>query len=306
MPKTACVVTPLPTLSWPDRSPESPQVWVSRYTSQPHTSPSRPHTHAFFELLFVEAGEGWHKIGERQTWAQAGDLFVIVPGEIHDPRGLDHATKWIVAFGADTLNLGQTEADLFLPQQLQLRSLLCNQQVETRHLHIAPQELPRWLLQLQQLQRELGNKHFGFTEAARALLILLLIDIARLVPIDKTVQPELELPKCSMQSRPLLTRVFRFIEANYRQPIGLSEVAKAVNFSPAYLTDLVRRETGRTVLEWIVEHRMALARRLLLETDESVNQIVQTVGYLDPGHFIRLFRRLHGTTPQAWRLSHRR
>ncbi|MBV8885690.1 MAG: helix-turn-helix transcriptional regulator [Chroococcidiopsidaceae cyanobacterium CP_BM_RX_35] len=303
MQKTACVVTPLPTLSWPDRSPESPQVWVSRYTSQPHTSPSRPHTHAFFELLFVEAGEGWHKIGERQVWAQAGDLFVIVPGEVHDPRGLDRATKWIVAFGGDALSLPQTEADLFLPQQL--RSLLYSQQVEARHLHIAPQELPRWLLQLQQLQRELGNKHFGFTEAARALLILLLIDIARLVPIDKTVQPELELPKCSMQSRPLLTRVFRFIEANYRQPIGLSEVAKAVNFSPAYLTDLVRRETGRTVLEWIVEHRMALARRLLLETDESVNQIVQTVGYLDPGHFIRLFRRLHGTTPQAWRLSHR-
>ncbi|MBV9386410.1 MAG: helix-turn-helix transcriptional regulator [Chroococcidiopsidaceae cyanobacterium CP_BM_ER_R8_30] len=303
MPKTACVVTPLPTLSWPDRSPESPQVWVSRYTSQPHTPPSRSHTHAFFELLFVEAGEGWHKIGERQLWAQVGDLFVVAPGEVHDPSGLDRASKWIVAFSADALNLGQTEPDLFLPPSL--RSLLYSQQVKTRHLHIPPQELPRWLLQLQQLQQELGNKHLGFTEAARALLMLLLIDIARLVQTDKTLEPELLLPKCSAQSRPLLAKVFRFIETNYCQPIGLSEVAKAVNFSPAYLTDLVRRETGRTVLEWIVERRMVLARRLLLETDESVNQIVQTVGYLDPGHFIRLFRRLHGTTPQAWRLSHR-
>ncbi|MBV9386843.1 MAG: helix-turn-helix transcriptional regulator [Chroococcidiopsidaceae cyanobacterium CP_BM_ER_R8_30] len=302
MPKTACVVTPLSTLSLLDRSPASPQVWVSRYTSL-HTRPSRPHTHTFFELLFVEAGEGWHSMGERQVWAQAGDLFVIAPGEIHDPSGLDRASRWIVAFAVDALSLGQTELNLFLPQQL--RSFLHSPQVKSRHLHIPLEELPRWLLQLQQLQRELGNKHLGFTEAARALLILLLIDVARLSQIEQTLEPELLLPKCSAQSRPLLTQVFRFIEANYCQPIGLSEVAKAVNFSPAYLTDLVRRETGRTVLEWIVERRMTLARRLLLETDESVNQIVQTVGYLDPGHFIRLFRRLHGTTPQAWRLSHR-
>jgi len=40
--------------------------------------------------------------------------------------------------------------------------------------------------------------------------------------------------------------------------------------SLAYLTDLVRRETGKTVLSWIVERRMTEARRLLLETGQSV------------------------------------
>lgn len=72
-----------------------------------------------------------------------------------------------------------------------------------------------------------------------------------------------------------------------------------------YLTDLVRRETGRTVLNWILERRMAEARCLLLETARSVNQIAEAVGYLDTGYFIRLFRRSNGKTPQAWRLLHR-
>lgn len=117
--------------------------------------------------------------------------------------------------------------------------------------------------------------------------------------INLTVLP---LPKCSAQHRSLFTKVFQFIEANYRNPIGLKEVAKEVNLSPAYLTDLVKRETGKTVLNWIVERRMAEARCLLIKSNQSVTKIAQTVGYESPGHFSRLFRRFNGTTPKAWRI----
>jgi AraC-like DNA-binding protein len=111
--------------------------------------------------------------------------------------------------------------------------------------------------------------------------------------------------KFLLQSQPLLNHVFRFIETNYHNSISLREVAEAVSRSPAYLTDLVRRETGKTVLCWIVERRMVEARRLLLETDQSVEQISEAVGYLDRRHFGRQFLRFHNTTPQTWRKSHR-
>jgi AraC-like DNA-binding protein len=111
--------------------------------------------------------------------------------------------------------------------------------------------------------------------------------------------------KFLLQSQPLLNHVFRFIETNYHNSISLREVAEAVSRSPAYLTDLVRRETGKTVLCWIVERRMVEARRLLLETDHSVEQIAEAVGYLDRRHFGRQFLRFHNTTPQTWRKSHR-
>lgn len=123
----------------------------------------------------------------------------------------------------------------------------------------------------------------------------LLIDTARLAA---------GLQKSLLQSRPLLLSVFRFIEEHYQDSISLREVAEAVGRSPAYLTDLVRRETGKTVLCWIVERRMAEARRLLLETSQSVEQITEAVGYFDRRHFSRQFLRLHGTPPQAWRRTH--
>jgi AraC family transcriptional activator of pobA len=59
------------------------------------------------------------------------------------------------------------------------------------------------------------------------------------------------------------------------------------------------------VQDWIVERRMAQARRLLVETDLTVGEIASRVGYADPGYFTRLFRRMHGVTPLGWRAAGR-
>lgn len=112
-------------------------------------------------------------------------------------------------------------------------------------------------------------------------------------------------PQLFLPSEPPFIEVFRFIEANYHRPIALGDVAQAVGYSPAYLTNLIRRQTGRTVLRWIIERRMAAARALLLETNQIVEQIATQVGYHHVVHFFRQFRQFHGTSPQAWRTAHR-
>ena len=103
---------------------------------------------------------------------------------------------------------------------------------------------------------------------------------------------------------PEFSEVFEFIEANYNKGITLCDVAKAVGYSPAYLTNRVKRETGRTVNRWIIERRMAQALFLLGSTKESVEQIATAVGYQNTCHFFRQFRQYQGTTPQAWRKKH--
>ena len=101
-----------------------------------------------------------------------------------------------------------------------------------------------------------------------------------------------------------LKEVFEFIEAHYNKGITLCDVAKAVGYSPAYLTNRVKRETGRTVNRWIIERRMAQALFLLGSTNQSVEQIATAVGYQNTCHFFRQFRQYQGTTPQAWRKKH--
>jgi AraC-like DNA-binding protein len=106
-------------------------------------------------------------------------------------------------------------------------------------------------------------------------------------------------------SIPRLGEVFEFIELNYHQNIRLKEVAQAVGYSSAYLTDLVRRLTGKTVNNWIIERRIAEASTLLLETNYSVEQIALDVGYQNINHFYCQFRNYYQNTPGAWREAQR-
>jgi AraC-like DNA-binding protein len=99
------------------------------------------------------------------------------------------------------------------------------------------------------------------------------------------------------RDEPRLAEVFGFIEAHYHEPISLRDVLAAVNLSSDHLTTIVRRKTGRPVQEWIKERRMAQARRLLVETDLTIDQLARQVGYADSVYFVRTFRRVHGTTP---------
>jgi AraC family transcriptional activator of pobA len=94
-----------------------------------------------------------------------------------------------------------------------------------------------------------------------------------------------------LNDEPLLVEVFGFVEERYRDPISLKDVARAVNLSPGRLTTVVKRRTGRTVQEWIAERRMAQARRLLDETDLSVEEVGHRVGHNNPTYFVRSFRR---------------
>ena len=119
---------------------------------------------------------------------------------------------------------------------------------------------------------------------------------------SKTKQPT---QKSIFPSDPQLSKVFQFIEANYHQSITLNDVAIEVGYSPTYLTHLVRTHTGQTVQKWIILRRMIAACSLLLETDEKIEDIAAKVGYNCAVHFFRQFRQHHGTTPQAWRNSHR-
>lgn len=110
-------------------------------------------------------------------------------------------------------------------------------------------------------------------------------------------------PQSIFPSIPRLHEVFEFIELNYHQNIRLKEVAQAVGYSSAYLTDLVRKLSGKTVNHWIIERRIAEAKRLLLETNYSVERIALDVGYQNINHFYCQFRSYFQNTPSAWRES---
>jgi YesN/AraC family two-component response regulator len=105
-------------------------------------------------------------------------------------------------------------------------------------------------------------------------------------------------------SVPHLKEVFDYIESHYHEGITLSDVAEAVGYSSAYLTNQVAKQTGDTVNNWIVKRRMAAARPLLKNTNLSIEEIATKLGYQNSCHFSRQFRQHHNLSPTGWRKQH--
>lgn len=265
-------------------------------------SPIEPMTDAAknpcIRVLFVEEGAGECKIENQTLQANTSDLFLIASHETCDLSDLSDTDRWILNFDMAALSNANidTRGFLMLMSEEPLLSFLSShnekcQPTTKRRFKADKENRLCWATCLRQLSRELSEKSFGYADVIHSLLKLLLFDIVRLVKLRfKAKSPQ-----------PLVAKALNFIEENYKDAISLSDVAAAVERSPAYLTDLVRQTTGKTVLGWIVEHRMAHARQLLLYTSHSVAHISEQVGYFDRRHFSRQFLRSHNLTPHKWR-----
>lgn len=95
------------------------------------------------------------------------------------------------------------------------------------------------------------------------------------------------------------------VRERFAEPLALTDVAGAVGYNAAYLSDLITRETGRPFSYWLNAARLAHSRSLLADTELPISQVAIASGFADPGYFARLFRQAHGRTPLAWRRDHR-
>jgi AraC-like DNA-binding protein len=79
------------------------------------------------------------------------------------------------------------------------------------------------------------------------------------------------------------------------------QCAEHVNLSPNYLSDLLRKETGKTTQEHIHYHLLELAKDRLLGSDDSVKEIAHSLGFEYPHYFSNLFKRKMGVSPSEFR-----
>jgi AraC-like DNA-binding protein len=256
------------------------------------------HFHDYLALAYFERDGGSLRSGNRNWEPRAGDVFVSSPGEVHDPSGLAEAYGWAVFFPAEVLAApGSYFSWRTHPLLFPFMAGEDRPGGGARRLIVPKEERPSWSARLSALDLELHERRDGYREAALAHLTLLLVGVSRLAA---EVVGDLRL-----NDEPLLAEVFSFVEERYRDNISLKDVARAMSLSPGHLTTVVRRKTGRTVVGWISELRMAQARRLLVETDLAVEEIGHEVGFRDPGYFVKSFRNSHGTTPLGWRRAGR-
>ena len=96
--------------------------------------------------------------------------------------------------------------------------------------------------------------------------------------------------------------ILRYMQKHFRT-VTLGELADHFHFSEAYTSRLIKRVTGSTFTKLLTDLRMERAANYLKGTTLPIAAICESVGYLNPEHFSRTFKKIYRQTPGAYRSS---
>lgn len=102
---------------------------------------------------------------------------------------------------------------------------------------------------------------------------------------------------------PMILRAKDFINRNQAEDISLGDVAKAVNTSTFYFCKMFRKATGLHFTDYLSRVRVEKAKNLLLNPNLRVSEVAFEVGFQSLTHFNRVFRKIVGKSPTAYRAA---
>lgn len=98
-----------------------------------------------------------------------------------------------------------------------------------------------------------------------------------------------------------LAQTVDYLMTHMTESVSVIELAQLNRLSRPYFIRAFRDSTGTTPHQWLVRARLRRARALLHDARLSIAAIAQAVGFADHAHFTRIFKRVTGITPAAWR-----
>lgn len=251
----------------------------------------RAHRHRnLFQILVIARGGGEMTFEASIKPFAAPCIIVVAPSMAHGFRfHADVTDGWVMSFSDDVASrLGERSGDAIT----QLNAMAAE---PVRAFD--PQRDGGRLVQLcKDLHQESFFARDGYKLAMRALLALIAIEIGRqsvsrarsgsmtLVPADATVEA-----------------LKRLVEENFSKERQIGFYASALAMTPDRLNDHVKRATGVTAGHLIRQRVLTEAKRELVFTGRPIHDIAYALGFTDPSHFARFFRKQTGTTPQDFR-----
>lgn len=100
-----------------------------------------------------------------------------------------------------------------------------------------------------------------------------------------------------------MKRILRYIQKNYEKKITVSEVASVAGMNEQYFCRYFKKNTGKTLTEYLNDIRIERACHELLETQDKIIEIAGRCGYDNIGYFIKRFQKCKGVTPTKYRLN---
>lgn len=232
-------------------------------------------------LIFCVAGTGWYEINGQEHIVRPHEA-ILIPRGIPHTYGADQTTPWSIHW----VHFTGSQADFFL-----------------YHLPIGEQKLPvapKSVHAIERLFRECYDSFVGgfvlyrliyCTQILHHLLGYLFFNNDFFSPTQRTSRFR------------NLEATLEFLHQNIHRKITLSEMASHAGISVSHFSSLFKQQTDYSPVAYFIHLKVQRACTLLSLSQSTVQEIAYDVGYDDPYHFSRIFKKVVGVSPSQYRQS---
>ena len=103
----------------------------------------------------------------------------------------------------------------------------------------------------------------------------------------------------------LVKRIKKYVHEHLSEKITLTDISQNAFFSIPYVEKVFKEETGTSVVRYLIDQRVLLAKTLLLDATSELKTIAEKCGFSDYNFFSRTFTKTVGCSPLAYRKEHR-
>jgi len=252
----------------------------------------RPVKNSFFELVLIKEGQGTQCINYNEHQYNKGSIFLLPPLKCHS-FSIEQPTKFVFLKFTDTFfksvnhiaidrNEWFKEASYILSNYNQLPGDIIKNEVDRNHL----ESLISMILQ--------ESRNYG--ESSINLVTSLMTSVLELLIRNIKKSSYFELPKNNSDDR--ITKMLTYINEN----LDKTELLKVENLSdvfimsPTYVSEFFKKQVNIPLREYIIKAKLKQVEIRLLNSDFTLTQIADELGFTDVSHLSKTFKRYAGTS----------
>jgi AraC family transcriptional regulator, melibiose operon regulatory protein len=255
----------------------------------------RPDHHNEVELNFLQSGTVTYLLGGRKIVVESGRLSVFWAAIPHQIIDFGTETSYFVA----TIPL-QWFLQWRLPDHLVqplLQGRLINDPIAARAKSDA-QLFSHW-------EEDLLGKQAGVEQAVLLEMQARLVRLALHLPADRKLTSKRDrIATVTDSGLNKVEQMACFVAQRYTEQLTVPQISSLVKLHPNYAMNLFQKTFGTTLINYLTQHRISHAQRLLVTTDSTIIDVAFSSGFNSISRFNDAFRRACGRSPREYRRSH--
>lgn len=252
---------------------------------------SHPHTHSFYQLIWFKNETGKHYVDFQEFDIKKDRIFFISKNQVHYFENRTDYEGYLIHFNESFILSNEKDINFFLTY-----SIFNN---PSEPFFQVPHQLQHQFLDfLKQINTESSNRdEFGndsiLSHLLRSFFLLVEREKRRHIGSDQQKQS---------QSTTYL-HFLDLLENNFHQNWSVADFSEKLSVSSKTLNSLLKRETGKTVSQAIVDRIILESKRKLTHSSAQIKQIAYDLGFSDPYYFNKFFKKHVKCSPTKFRAT---